>query len=307
MTTPQLPHSRRGEAGFILPVVLIIVVIGAMVVIGLLGYASGLLRAGAEGADALAELYAADAGIEKMKERLGSTDYMTPKPFVVGRVEVTVHVTPITTPHTAVPTTAPQAFDPVLPTPLDDPVPTTFESVPEGTQFNIRWQYTLPSPTPTLTPTPTPLAITPPPSTLTPTPSPTFTLTPVSPFIAMYRGAQAGTPVATSEPADKENRAELTEMSLGEGTYRVEFDPGTTTVLTSETFSTVDENCQDEGRSYFCVFAYEDYIVISTAGQTTVTAYLRRVARWDKSDDPAVYSHSWDVHTLSWKPYPPDE
>ena len=59
-----------------LPLVLIIVAIGAMVVIGLLGYASGLLRAGGEDADALKELYAADAGITHVKRLLeqGSAD-----------------------------------------------------------------------------------------------------------------------------------------------------------------------------------------------------------------------------------------
>ena len=96
MTTPQNPNLRPSESGFILPLVLIIVAIGAMVVIGLLGYASGLLRAGGEDADALQELYAADAGIAHVKKLLEQgAPHDVIAPIEVNGLEVKMVVTPV--------------------------------------------------------------------------------------------------------------------------------------------------------------------------------------------------------------------
>ena len=116
MTTPQNPDRRPGEAGFVLPLVLIIVAIGAMVVIGLLGYASGLLRAGGEDADTLKELYAADAGVAYVKKLLEQRSLPNDiPPIEVNGLTVTMAVTPVATPGTAVPTPWPRPVDPGLP------------------------------------------------------------------------------------------------------------------------------------------------------------------------------------------------
>ena len=116
MTTPQNPNLRPSEAGFILPLVLIIVAIGAMVVIGLLGYASGLLRAGGEDADALQELYAADAGITHVKKLLEQGALMDDiPPIEVNGLEVKMVVTPVGSLGSSVPTPQPRPIDPELP------------------------------------------------------------------------------------------------------------------------------------------------------------------------------------------------
>ena len=98
-----------------LPLVLIIVAIGAMVVIGLLGYASGLLRAGGNDADALQELYAADAGITHVKRLLEQGAPIDDiSPIEVNGLPVTMVVTPVGTPGAAVPTPWPRPVDPEL-------------------------------------------------------------------------------------------------------------------------------------------------------------------------------------------------
>ncbi|MDE2823165.1 MAG: hypothetical protein OXK79_06640, partial [Chloroflexota bacterium] len=117
-----------------LPLVLIIVAIGAMVVIGLLGYASGLLRAGGEDADALKELYAADAGITHVKRLLeqgSSIDDISP--IEINGLRVTMAVTPVGTPGAAVPTPWPRPIDPELPENHLGQHLVTLKSVPEGT------------------------------------------------------------------------------------------------------------------------------------------------------------------------------
>ena len=143
MTTPVHPQSRPSEAGFILPLAIIIVAIGAMVVIGLLGYASGLLRAGGEDADALKELYAADAGVAHVKNLLREGPLPTPIPTIeVNGLEVAMYVTPVATPNPAVPAPLPEPIAPRLPEDLDGIHRVTLKAVPEGTKVNISWAFT---------------------------------------------------------------------------------------------------------------------------------------------------------------------
>ena len=84
-----------------------------MVVIGLLGYASGLLRAGGEDADALQELYAADAGITHVKKLLEQGALMDDiPPIEVNGLEVKMVVTPVGSLGSSVPTPQPRPIDP---------------------------------------------------------------------------------------------------------------------------------------------------------------------------------------------------
>ena len=53
-----------------------------------------------------------------------------------------------------------------------------------------------------------------------------------------------------------------------------------------------------------------DYVVESTTGSATVTAYIRQFPGWrpdDSSDDGVTYKRYDVVKILSWKPYPPNE
>ena len=53
--------------------------------------------------------------------------------------------------------------------------------------------------------------------------------------------------------------------------------------------------------------------MISKAGNTTVTAYIRRILRWQLGLGGVTVGEvtyelcSDEVNVLSWKPYPPDE
>ena len=312
MTTPQNPNLRPSESGFILPLVLIIVAIGAMVVIGLLGYASGLLRAGGEDADALQELYAADAGIAHVKKLLEQgAPHDVIAPIEVNGLEVTIVVTPVEAPGAAVPPPEPHPVDPELPVEHLGPHLVTLNSVPEGTKVDISWAFTRPTPTPTPTPTPIPDPPDPnQPPTLTPTPTPI----PTYPSVAVFAGLGGGTPIAISEPLremipDRAYWRDLEGIELGDAeTYVVDFDPGTQTDLVSDPFT---QDCDSPTEALFCLTTPPmDYIVVSTAGRTTVTAYLRQMPRWTRGIQGGInftFSGGGEVYTLSWKPYPPDE
>ncbi len=314
MKTPRNLTPRPSEAGFVLPLVLIIVAIGAMVVIGLLGYASGLLRAGGEDADALQELYAADAGITHVKKLLEQGALMDDiPPIEVNGLEVKMVVTPVGSLGSSVPTPQPRPIDPEVPPDFFEPHRVILNSVPEGTKVDISWAFTQLTPTPTPMPTPTP--DTPDPS---PTPSPTSTPTPtptVNPSIAIYGNDDSA--IAISEPPlfvreSGKRWSDLPDVKLGEdGTYIVYFDPGTLTDLMSFPFTTDEHKCLDRLEPHLCLTTPAmDYIVVSTAGQTTVTAYLRQMPRWTLGIQGGInytYSGGGEVYTLSWKPYPPDE
>ena len=317
MTTPQNPNLRPSEAGFILPLVLIIVAIGAMVVIGLLGYASGLLRAGGEDADALQELYAADAGITHVKKLLEQGALMDDLPPIeVNGLEVKMVVTPVGSLGSSVPTPQPRPIDPEVPPDFFEPHRVILNSVPEGTKVDISWAFTqltpTPTPMPTLTPIPTLTPDTPDPS---PTPTPTPTPIPTYPSIIIYGAVGTATPVASTEPLralipGAKRWLDLRDIELPDAeTYVVDFDPGTISDLVSDPFT---QDCDSPTEPLFCMATPTmDYIVVSTAGQTTVTAYLRQMPRWTRGIDQGginyTFSGGGEVYTLSWKPYPPDE
>ena len=292
VTTPQNPNIRLDEAGFILPLVLIIVAIGAMVVIGLVGYATGLFRAGGQDTDALRELYAADAGVAQVKKLLQQEDEAQCDENLkieVNSLEVNIRVICQSTPGTAVPTPQPAPIDLLLPENHLSPYLVTLYSVPEGTKVDISWAFTLPTPMPT------------------PTPPPAY------PSMAISAGLGEGTPIATTEPITETflegtQWLDLTDIELLDAeTFVVNFDPGTVHGLVSDPFT---QECDSPSDPYFCLTTPPmDYIVISRAGQTTVTAYLRQMPKWVLGYTGGInYTFSGgEVDTLSWKPYPPDE
>ena len=291
VTTPQDPDTRTGEAGFILPLVLIIVAIGAMVVIGLLGYASGLFRAGGEDTDALRELYAADAGVTHVKKLLQQEAQCDENLQIeVNSLEVNIRVICVSTPGTDVPTPQPApVVDLLLPENHLRPYPVTLYSVPEGTKVDISWAFTQPTPMPTLTPEPT------------------------YPSVAIFAGQDGGTLIATREPLPemvpgRKYWLDLADVELLDvEAFVVNFDPGMVRGLVSDPFT---QECDSPTEPYFCLTTPPmDYIVISKAGQTTVTAYLRQLPKWDLGYTGGInYTFSGgEVDTLSWKPYPPDE
>ena len=122
------------------------------------------------------------------------------------------------------------------------------------------------------------------------------------------------TPVASTEPLralipGAKRWLDLRDIELPDAeTYVVDFDPGTISDLVSDPFT---QDCGSPTEPLFCMATPPmDYIVVSTAGQTTVTAYLRQMPRWTQGPQGGInytFSGGGEVYTLSWKPYPPDE
>lgn len=321
-------QSQPDDGGYALPIVIVVIAVGAMVAIALLGYAAALLKAGADDADSLRHLYAADAGITAMRDHLavGAEGNAAPEPLMVGgiKVEMTAYTptptptpdrnpSPVTLPLTATPMPA-KAISPRLPNPLEKEFSVVIESVPPRSVLDLRWEYS---------------------TTTDPTMSSEYT----SPSIKVYpRPESEGTPIACPDyPQDNESLG-CQQVSYEVQDTRVNliivFDPGTVEGLS--TLQGHSPTCPNENGTTLCVARapggsnppavadkdegpvslgalQEEYVVISKAGDTTVTAYIRQIPGWcldDSSDDLDVertYERCDDVKILSWKPYPPDE
>lgn len=293
----RLRHSPPDDEGYILPTVIVVLTVGAMVAIALLGYAAALLKAGGDDADSVLHLYAADAGITTMKHRLEQGTVTTPSQFMFG--DVKVEVTSTTTPR------APGQYRTTVLQPdlLDDyPVAVIIRDVPQDTQLDVRWQYILPH-----IPTQAPTNTTTTPGTHSPTPTPTA----VPPAIQGREQVAEGTPgptlIVTSNPCLDGQRdcvVEITTKLLGVEGIEFVFAPGEDEVSTLPFART----CTDRrNRSHFCLTAASlDYVVVSTTGRATVTAYIRQFPGWrldDSAGDVVAYIRSDVVKILSWKPY----
>lgn len=324
----RLRHSPPHEDGYVLPSVILVLTVGAMVAIALLGYAAALLKAGGDDADSVLHLYAADAGITTMKRRLEQGTTTPPTPIMFGGVKVTVT---IRTPPARLHTLTPQPIVLRLPD-LSDEYPVIIESVPPGSILDVRWWYVPPrSPSPqpadvpppaqptgdhSATPTPTPTGSPQPISTPTPTSTPTL----VPPSIEVYvsprsvaEGTPTPTPIVTSVPCHPDgqrNCVEIDKQQLDsierEEDIEVVFDQGGD-MVSAPWFAPACPAAQN--RSYFCLTAAPmDYVVESTTGSATVTAYIRQFPGWrpdDSSDDGVTYKRYDVVKILSWKPHPP--
>lgn len=315
----RLRHSPPDDEGYILPTVIVVLTVGAMVAIALLGYAAALLKAGGDDADSVLHLYAADAGITTMKHRLERGEDTPPPPFTFGDdITVKVGVTSTTTPHAllSTPTPTPHPIDPGLPDLFDEdqyPVIVIIESVPQGTELDVRWQYILPH-----IPTQAPTNTTTTPGTHSPTPTPTAVPPSINVYVHMgpqIEGTPTPTPIATSTPCqadrpdDQRGCVKVDEpLDLPEEVEGIEFvfDPGEDEVSTLPFART----CTDRRiRSHFCLTAASlDYVVVSTTGNATVTAYIRQIPGWCESPSGGAthYERCDVVEILSWKPYPPN-
>ena len=175
---PVRPHyeqtSTASEAGFILPLVIIVVAVGALVVIGVLGITSAILKSGANDTESLLELYAAESGIQHiMGELRAGADILspgyTPPGLVVNGLNIHLTVAP--------PTTLAPASDGVYVDPLVNTVSaeTSHRFIFEnsiGPHIKVNWQFE-PSVTSTLAflqQTTTTLPTPPSPTTATTTP-----------------------------------------------------------------------------------------------------------------------------------------
>ena len=175
---PVRPHyqqiSTASEAGIILPLVIIVVAVGALVVIGVLGITSTILKSGANDTESLLELYAAESGIQHiMGELRAGADILspgyTPSGLVVNGLNVYLTV--------AAPTTLAPASDGVYVDPLVNTVSaeTSHRFIFEnsvGSHIKVNWQFE-PSVTSTLAflqQTTTTLPTSPGPTTATTTP-----------------------------------------------------------------------------------------------------------------------------------------
>lgn len=309
-------QSQPDDGGYALPIVIVVIAVGAMVAIALLGYAAALLRAGEDDADSLLHLYAADAGITRMKERLEEELDPDPIGFMFGDIEVKVEADHHPS-NSVLPlqTLTPQPIDPRVPVPatLDETYPITIQSVPSGWLLDVRWEYS--TTTARVLPSDEPQ-------------NPPYT----SPSIKVEA---EGTPIATSESCEDYQQddeslgcLQVRNNELGAGNIDIVFDPGTEEWVSTRPGRGL---CPNENGKTLCVIPVpaasspnadqalgylpalqEDYIVVSTSGDTTVTAYIRQIPGWCLDDssyglgvEPA-YERCDDVKILSWKPYPPN-
>jgi len=144
---PVRPHyqqiSTASEAGIILPLVIIVVAVGALVVIGVLGITSTILKSGANDTESLLELYAAESGIQHiMGELRAGADILspgyTPPGLVVNGLNIHLTVAP--------PTTLAPASDGVYVDPLVNTVSaeTSHRFIFEnsiGPHIKVNWQF----------------------------------------------------------------------------------------------------------------------------------------------------------------------
>ena len=300
-------QSQPDDGGYALPIVIVVIAVGAMVAIALLGYAVALLRAGEDDADSLLHLYAADAGITLVKERLEQgLDPAELPPFPVGDIEVTVDGIPVSPPRAPTPTPNPRVH------PLNEESEVIINSLPEGLVWGVGWRY--------MTTT----------AQVSPTnglQNPTYT----SPSIKVYPQLQADetpTPIATSVPCfDDPDCSDDPEVDSPEryiwvryevpstGDIRIIFDSGSEVVSKQE----ISYRLLSEGDLFRPLTSNEsarslpelltDYVVESETDRATVTAYIRRIIRWCPSPTfvgVVTYERCDDVTILSWKPYPRD-
>lgn len=294
-------QSQPDDGGYALPIVIVVIAVGAMVAVALLGYAAALLRAGEDDADSLLHLYAADAGINRMRDQLeeeGPGSAPMEMDFMFDGIKVTVSADPVT-PHPAVP------LHTIVPWKESKEV--VIRSVPRGVVLEIRWATTTP--------------------TSTQTPGGARSPTDTSPRIEVYGQSNPGakgtpTPIATSVPCPNNQNHQSPEgvrcpdepqdddlqdyigvyyEVLNTGEFRIRFDPGIEKDWSADSCPNEDEEV-----SSFCITA-PDYVVISKAGDTTVTAYIHQILRWLLQSGGVTYELYYDVEILSWKPYPPDE
>lgn len=304
-------QSQPDDGGYALPIVIVVIAVGAMVAIALLGYAAALLKAGADDADSLRHLYAADAGITAMRDQRERKWDTGPMEFMFGdNISVKVGITPAPAPPAPLPNPTPQPIDPrvLVPDTLDEPYPITIKSVPPDLLLHVRWEYA------------------------------SSTSTPPS-----IRLEAEETPIATSEPCtDYPQDTEFLgcqwvsyEVQDTGGDLTIVFDPGTVKGLLTlrghpPTYPNEDSRTPlgviaAPGGSSLNPGAHAGQVlgslpglptyhtVESKADAVTVTAYIRQIPQWcldDSSDDLDVertYERCDDVTILSWKPYPPDE
>lgn len=305
-------QAQPDDGGYALPIVIVVIAVGAMVAIALLGYAAALLKAGADDADSLRHLYAADAGITEMKLKLEEGN-ATPELLMVGDIEVTIEVTPSPTPP---------AIVPQLPDPLKARYEVIIESVPPDSVLDVRWVFAT-----------TTEEVMPSGRSDEPLKSPAMSSAYTPPSINVHWEYEK-LPTSDSCPDSPQAKLRACYKVPGTGDVRIAFDPGTEDVLTTPP-EDPPPACPNENGTTICVIpepravgdspdlestageplpaVKRHHVVVSSAGGVTVTAYIRQISQWcldDSSDDLDVeptYERCDDVTILSWKPYPPDE
>ncbi len=238
---------------------LIIVAVGAVVVIGLLGYTTAVLRAGGEDGDALKELYAAEAGIAEVKNRLLIGDAI-PLPWAPTSFEIdgfTVE-TFVTNPIRPVETTTTNFIDGNAgAVSKENPYRLTIDQVAPNSPLALHWAY-----------------------------SPTSTAS----SITVYEGRQAREQDIVTSTRALASPNDLPPLELDGGTYTFEF----ATTAEFDVHSVPFTDIGDSASSRFWVSAHRDYVVTSKAGDTTITAYLRQFPGPTIPPVPQkVYTLSW--------------
>ena len=173
------PHyqqtSTASETGIMLPLVIIVVAVGALVVIGVLGITSTILKSGTNDTESVLELYAAESGIRHiMGELQASADilspsYTPPALFVNG---LDVHLT-VSTPTTLAPASDGVYVDALVNTVSAENSHRFIFENSVGPHIKVNWQFdpSVTSPLAFLQQTTTTIPPSPSPTTATTTPA----------------------------------------------------------------------------------------------------------------------------------------
>lgn len=335
-------QSQPDEAGYALPIVIVVITVGALAAVALLGYAAALLRAGEDDADSLLHLYAADAGITEMKRRLQDGRGPAPIEFTFGGIPVNVP-TPTSTSggdmHQLAP--MPQAAKAIpleLPNPLDDDYSVTIKSVPSGSVLDVRWEYS--TTTEAVTPSGRSGKSAECKSQATSS-TDTSPSTYASPCIKVRWPSESEakeTPTSvpclgTPQDGDPQGYFHYLqgcyEVPDPGGDLEIVFDPGTEEHLLTRPAYPSSPECPNRNGSYFCVTRatggaahanagqepgylpalQEVYVVESKAGDMTVTAHIHQVSHWCEGPEEGdiAFEPCNNVTILSWKPYKEDD
>ena len=257
-----------GQHGYLLISVILIMAVGSLIIPAALGYTSVSLRSTGDALDNAGEYYAADAAVLAVTaDVLQGVDILDPgytKPTVtLGGVTSAISLSAAST--SSGPVVGPRYFDPrtngALP-PLFAGQDYTFQidNVVPNTDFQINWGFSPPIRSWELT-------------------------------LFLGSGTTTGLIVATTSGEASPAGLTVPAAQIAGGTYTVDFQNTSSSTLASASF-------QANGgpkRTWINASARKDYVIVATAGGTTVAAHVRQGPGPTGPSNalPAVTIESW--------------
>lgn len=262
---PALRTAVGDERGYLLPIVLVALVLGAFLILPLLSFVSTSILTWEKSAQRELAYYAADAGIEAVLSDLRQgKDALAPS-YTLPSVALNRYTATVTV-------TAPSRVEP-LPggSVLVDPGATTslnplasqaaflyqLDEVRGGSPLQVNWLYT---------PTESDWAIN------------------------IYEGSGTGGPqVVGTSGSDSPARVMVSAASIKGGTYTIRFFNNSNVPIYSAQFSRTGE----PAKTWLRATVFKEYVVTSTAGLVTITVYARQA--------PGPNPASSSVGIMSWQ------